>query len=125
MQSQIQNDYRVVLVVDDDSFVRESLSEALSTRGYSVLEAENGQRALEVLKTVPHFPCLVILDLAMPIMDGRRFLKLRAGDPILRDIPVVVVSGSPQSGKPLDGIEAYFRKPVDVDRLIDIIDQHC
>ena len=58
-------------------------------------------------------------------MDGRGFLKLRAEDPILRDIPVVVVSGSMQSGEPLDGIDAYLRKPVKVDRLIEIIDQHC
>jgi CheY-like chemotaxis protein len=74
---------------------------------------------------MPHFPCLVVLDLAMPVMDGRGFLKLRAQDPILRDIPVVVVSGNSQSGEPLEGIEAYLRKPVDVDRLIDVIDQHC
>ena len=116
---------KLVLVVDDDPFVRESLSELLAAKGYSALQAENGQKALEVLKKTPRFPCLIVLDLVMPVMDGRGFLMLRADDPILRDIPVVVVSGSMQSGEPLDGIDAYLRKPVKVDRLIEIIDQHC
>jgi CheY-like chemotaxis protein len=65
-----------------------------------------------------------MLDLAMPVMDGREFLKLRAVDPILRKIPVVVVSGNIPSGELLVGINAYLRKPVKVDRLIEIIEQH-
>ena len=114
-----------MLLVDDDPLGRESLSELLDAKGYSVLEAENGQTALEVLKKTPHFPCLIVLDLAMRVMDGREFLKLRAVDPILRDIPVVVVSGNMPPGEPLVGIDAYLRKPVKVDRLIEVIDQHC
>jgi CheY-like chemotaxis protein len=66
-----------------------------------------------------------VLDLAMPVVDGRGFLKLRAQDPILRDIPVVVVSGNIESGEPLAGIVAYLSKPVNVDRLIDVIHQCC
>jgi CheY-like chemotaxis protein len=114
----------IVLVVDDDPFVRESLSELLDAKGYSVLLAENGQKAIEMLKKTPRVPCLVVLDLAMPVMDGRGFLKERAEDPALRDIPVVVVSGSMQSGEPIEGIDAFLRKPVTVDRLLEIIDQH-
>jgi CheY-like chemotaxis protein len=118
-------DEKLVLVVDDDFLVRETVSDLLDAKGYVVLQAENGQNALDLLKKTPHLPCLVVLDLAMPIMDGRRFLELRAQDPILRDIPVVVMSGNPPSLKPLEGIDAYLRKPVSVDRLIDVIDQHC
>ena len=69
-----------------------------------------------------HFPCLILPDLAMPVMDGRGFLKLRAKDPMLRQIPVVVVSGNPPSGEPLNGIDAYLQKPVRFDRLIAIVD---
>ena len=114
----------MVLVVDDDPGIRESMSDLLHKKGYSVLQAENGQRALDVLKTTPQFLCLIVLDMAMPIVDGRVFLKRRAHDAALRDIPVVVVSGSSQTG-PLPGIGGYFRKPVNVDRLIEVIDQHC
>jgi CheY-like chemotaxis protein len=115
----------IVLVVDDDPFVRESLSELLDAKGYSVLQAENGQKAIEVLKKTPRFPCLVVLDLAMPVMDGRAFLKERAADPALRDIPVVVVSGNVKPEEEIEGIDAFLRKPVKVDRLLKIIDQHC
>jgi len=118
-------DERLVLVVDDDSGNRETMSELLDNKGYSVLQAENGQKALDILKHVSILPCLVVLDMAMPIMDGRGFLRRRAHDPDLRDIPVVVVSGSSQKGAPLQGIEGYFRKPVNVERLIEVIDQHC
>ena len=52
------------------------MAEILDAKGYSVLQAENGQRALDVLKETPHFPCVVLLDLAMPVMGGREFLKL-------------------------------------------------
>ena len=119
------NDEKLVLVVDDDSSARESMAEILDAKGYSVLQAENGQKALDVLKKTPHFPCLVLLDLAMPVMDGREFLEHRAEDPILRHIPVVVVSGNTRSDEPLEGVVVYLRKPVSVDRLIDVIDQHC
>ena len=115
---------KLVLVVDDDPSMRESLSSLLGVEGYSVLEADNGQKALEALEKAAHFPCLILLDLAMPVMDGRGFLKLRAKDPMLRQIPVVVVSGNPPSGEPLNGIDAYLEKPVRFDRLIAIVDHH-
>ncbi len=119
------NDEKSVMVIDDDPSVRESMSLLLETMGYVVLQADNGQTALDLLKKEPHSPCLVILDLAMPIMDGRRFLEIRAHDPILREIPVVVVSGNPPSPQPPKGIEAYLTKPVSVDRLIDVIEHNC
>jgi len=120
-----RNDEKLVLVVDDDSSARESMAEILDAKGYRVLQAENGQRALDVLKKTPRFPCLVLLDLVMPVMGGREFLERRARDPILRNIPVVVVSGNTMSDEPLEGIAAYLGKPVSVDRLIDVIQLHC
>jgi len=116
---------KLVLVVDDDSSARESMAEILDAKGFCVLQAENGQKALDVLKKTPRFPCLVLLDLAMPVMGGREFLERRARDPILRNIPVVVVSGNTMSDEPLEGIAAYLGKPVSVDRLIDVIQLHC
>jgi CheY-like chemotaxis protein len=113
---------KLVLVVDDDRSTRESLYRLLDVEGYSVLEAANGQKALDVLAKASHFPSLILLDLAMPVMDGYGFLKLRAKDPMLRQIPVVVVSGNPPSGEPLNGIDAYLQKPVSFDRLIAIVD---
>lgn len=113
-----------VLLVDDDEDIRETLSELLDASGYAVLQAENGQIALDVLKTTSRFPCVVVLDLSMPVLDGREFLRLRASDPILRDIPVVVVSGSNQPSEALPGIDEYLRKPVKFERLMEIINQY-
>jgi CheY-like chemotaxis protein len=113
-----------VLLVDDDEDIRESLSELLDASGYAVLQAENGQIALDVLKTTPRFPFVVLLDLSMPVLDGREFLRLRASDPILRDIPVVVISGSNQPAQGLPGIDEYLRKPVKFERLIEIINHY-
>ena len=118
--------HETVLVVDDDPEIRESLSELLDHRGYSVLQAENGRRALDVLKAVPsRTPCLVVLDLAMPVLDGHQFLKYRAEDPVLRHIPVVVVSANPRPPQPLEGIEAYLQKPLEPDVLLEIIRRTC
>ena len=113
-----------VLLVDDDQDIRETLSELLDACGYAVLQAENGQMALDVLKTTPRFPCVVLLDLSMPVLDGREFLRLRESDPILRDIPVVVVSGSNQPAEPLPGIDEYLKKPVKFERLMEIISHY-
>jgi len=115
-----------ILVVDDDPQIRESLTELLDHRGYSVLQAENGRRALDVLKQVPpRTPCIVVLDLAMPVLDGHQFLRYRAEDPRLRHIPVVVVSGNPQPQHPLEGIEAYLQKPLEPEVLLEIIRKTC
>jgi CheY-like chemotaxis protein len=112
-----------VLVVDDAHSVQESLSWLLGVEGYCVLAAENGQWALDVLEKTARLPRLILLDLAMPIIDGRAFLELRAKDAILRQIPVVVLSGNPPRGEPLEGINAYLQKPVRSDRLIATVDQ--
>ena len=114
-----------VLVVDDDPEIRESLTELLDQKGYSVLQAENGRKALDMLKEVQRSPCMVVLDLAMPVLDGHEFLRHRAEDPVLRHIPVVVVSANPAPIQPLDGIEAYMQKPIEPDHLLEIIRKTC
>jgi CheY-like chemotaxis protein len=116
---------KLVLVVDDDLFAREYLSKLLNVEGYSVLEAEDGQKALEVLEQTIHAPCMILLDLAMPVMDGHEFLKIRAKDPALRQIPVAVVSGNVQRGEPLTGVHAYLEKPVSRNRLIAAVEHRC
>jgi CheY-like chemotaxis protein len=60
----------------------------------------------------------------MPVLDGREFLRRRASDPILRSIPVVVVSGSNQPADPIEGIDGYLRKPVKFERLIEVIEHY-
>ncbi|MGH7914412.1 MAG: response regulator [Candidatus Binataceae bacterium] len=98
-----------ILVVDDDADYCEALSELLSHEGYSVACAGNGRGALDYLSH--SIPSLIILDLRMPIMDGREFLRVQKLDPKLRSIPVVLTSGSGL----IDDVEvsAVLHKPVD------------
>jgi CheY-like chemotaxis protein len=116
---------KLVLVVDDDLLARRFLSRLLNAEGYSVLEAEDGQKALAVLEQTTHAPCMILLDLAMPVLDGHGFLKIRAEDPALRQIPVAVVSGNVQRGEPLNGIDAILEKPVSRTRLMAVVEHRC
>jgi CheY-like chemotaxis protein len=115
-----------VLIVDDHADIRETLAEILTDEGYAVATATNGLDALEYLggNRAPH---LIILDLMMPVMDGREFRERQCAEPALSAIPVIVVSGADiteqQSGS-LDAA-AYFIKPVDLDTLLDTIAAYC
>ncbi|MFY8215447.1 MAG: response regulator, partial [Chthoniobacterales bacterium] len=86
----IRVDGAQILVVEDDSSNREMLVRMLSKEGFSVIEADNGARALEHLAVAK--PSLILLDLMMPVMDGFEFLKIIRGNPELSAIPVIIVT---------------------------------
>ena len=110
----------IVMLVDDDEDLREITSLLLQSKGYLILEARNGREAIEVLIKAEHLPRLILLDLAMPILDGRGFLRWRETDPIVTKIPVIVISGS-SLPVPLAGVDALLRKPVEVTDLLRLI----
>jgi signal transduction histidine kinase len=79
-----------ILVVDDNRVNRMKLSMNLEQQGHTVSVAEDGQQALEMLKTEPYD--VVLLDIMMPGMDGFQVLEKVKSDPALRDIPIIVIS---------------------------------
>jgi PAS domain S-box-containing protein len=83
---------RAVLIAEDDPDARDVLRMAIEQAGYDVAIAANGAEALEYLRHEAR-PQVIVLDLAMPIMDGWAFLGERNRDPDLRSIPVIVLSG--------------------------------
>ena len=89
---------RWVLIVDDDPDLRETLIDALSLEGLSVHAAENGQVALDWLRAHAELDWMVLLDLMMPVMDGRSFLEARARDPVIAAIPVVILTAAATAG---------------------------
>src|SRR5690349_1848715 len=80
-----------VLVVEDSTDARQMLASLLEVEGFAVRTAANGREALDQLRAGPP-PCLILLDLMMPVMDGYQFRAEQRQDPGLSPIPVVVVS---------------------------------
>src|SRR4051812_17075886 len=86
-----------VLVVDDDRPLREALSDGLALEGYEVVSVADGQAALDHLSRGER-PCLILLDLMMPIMDGKTFRRAMLDDLTLPEIPVVVITAGGLQG---------------------------
>jgi CheY-like chemotaxis protein len=116
---------KLVLIVEDHVPTREALSSLLDSEGYQVLQAGNGLEALELIDALDELPGVVLLDLAMPVMDGREFLKTRAQDLTLSRIPVVVLSGNAQDGQEMEGVAACLCKPTRPDSLLRLLNHLC
>ena len=112
-----------VLVVEDDEEIRNLIKLALELEGYKVFTAENGQIGLDVLRQIPR-PCLILLDLMMPIMNGWAFVEGLEKDMKLATIPVVVVSAFTEVEKPIAS-KGFIKKPVDLDKLFEIVRNWC
>jgi CheY-like chemotaxis protein len=115
-----------VFVVDDDREVRESLRTLLQLDGYKVKTARDGQHALEQLRDGLR-PCIILLDLMMPGMDGRHFRAEQLRDPELAHIPVLIFSRhhDPQENAASLGPAAHLRKPAYIDTVLQLIEAHC
>jgi CheY-like chemotaxis protein len=114
-----------ILVVEDDLDILDTFIQVLEMAGYAATGAVNGQDALDKLVTEPR-PCMILLDLMMPVMTGWELHARLAADPILASIPVVFVSAAGE----LSGIEApkpaaYLRKPVEVKVLLETVQRLC
>jgi CheY-like chemotaxis protein len=106
-----------VIVVDDQALFRRSIQDRLRSDGYDVVSAENGVEALELLQAAPG-PCVVLLDLMMPVMNGVEFLHAldRRKEP--GDVRVMLVSGHGVVDRvALDSkrVVARLQKPLEID----------
>jgi CheY-like chemotaxis protein len=119
----LDSDCGTVLLVEDDVDVREAVSDTLQDAGYRVLSARHGKEALELLRSGGSRPCLILLDLMMPVMDGWQFRELQSKDPALSDIPVVALSA--HGG--LHALDAadHLRKPVQLRALMEVVQRFC
>jgi excisionase family DNA binding protein len=110
---------RVVLVIDDEQLVRETIGDFLEDEGFRPLFASDGAEALRALAAASPAPSLIILDLKMPNLDGRHFLEQRALQRAISAIPVIVVTADRRAE--LD-VAATLRKPLRIDQLSRAID---
>jgi two-component system chemotaxis response regulator CheY len=113
-----------VLVVDDDPDIREAVQDILSFEGYGVVQADNGREALELLSHEPPLrPCIILLDLMMPVMDGEELVGYLQKEPTLAELPVILVTASGRSLFP--GVKAIIKKPFEMDELLAAVAAHC
>lgn len=108
-----------ILIVEDDYSIRETMKGALNAKGYKVETAENGMRGLKKLREMVE-PCIVLLDMAMPVLDGRGFLDAIAADSKLSKVPVLVVSATATEVN-AKGAKAIIVKPIDLNELFKLI----
>ena len=116
-----------VMVVEDDEEIRLAMVELLEDNGCDVVSQPNGQLALDYLGQAGELPCLIFLDLMMPVMDGQAFRQAQLLDPRIADIPVVVISAY----RDVDQISAqlkaatFIKKPPQLRELVSAIEQYC
>jgi len=118
-----------ILIVEDDSDLREGLECLLEACGYAVVAAADGEEALRHLRDGLD-PCLILLDLLMPRKNGFQFRTEQLEAPALAKIPTIAYSGiytgsSLREKAAMLGIETVLEKPVDYDHLLDVIERYC
>ena len=113
-----------ILVVEDNDDVREMMAVSLELEGHEVETAVNGRDALDKLHEGRR-PCVILLDLMMPVMNGWEFRNALQRDPELRDVPVVVVSAATGDLVRKTPADAFIPKPIDMDRLLDVVCEFC
>jgi CheY-like chemotaxis protein len=111
-----------VLLIEDEPLTVEALASILELEGYEIEAAYDGGTGLDMLRSDPP-PCLVLLDLDLPIVNGREFLLRQNRDPRIANIPVIVITGSSSPVAP--GASAVLSKPVDVPRLLALMADYC
>jgi CheY-like chemotaxis protein len=110
-----------VLVAEDNAVNRELIRELLELRGYTVLEACDGQEALGIIERAQ--PDLLLLDIGMPVLDGFAVVRRIRESPRIARLPIVAVTAYAMQGdreRILDsGFDGYLSKPIDPSRLTE------
>ena len=115
---------RSVLVVDDDTDVRESLVDVIQETGREAFGAASGIEALGLLETLPR-PCLILLDVMMPGMSGLEFLDLIQRRPDAQDFPILVISATSamERARYYSAVLGALRKPIGLPDLRAALDK--
>ena len=113
-----------ILVVDDDEDLREVICGVLEDAGYEAPSAGNGREALAFLRSSPP-PCLVLLDLMMPVMDGLSFIAEKEADSELANIPVVVITAAAGSRLRSIAPRPVLPKPLKIENLVGKVREYC
>jgi CheY-like chemotaxis protein len=111
-----------ILIVDDNDLTRALLKQVLELEGYPTVTASDGIEALQYLRD-GNAVSLVIMDVYMPVMDGRSLAEQVRADPALAHIPVIAYSAG--SDETIPGTNAFVRKSAHPDVLLGLVAKHC
>ena len=116
-----------MLLVDDTAEVRAFVLDLLSDEGYAVAAVANGQEALAYLQRATQLPCLILLDLHMPIMNAWDFRAAQLLDPRLAQIPVVLYSAARDLARMAIELGAVgaLPKTIDIEEILTVVRQYC
>ncbi len=110
--------YRI-MVIDDERDLRDALCTALGDEGHVCVPMANGQEALDALRAGER-PDVIILDLMMPTMDGWQFRAAQCADPMISELPVIVMTASRAANDV--GAQAHLHKPLTLETLLTTIE---
>jgi serine/threonine protein kinase len=115
-----------VLIVEDDEDIRDGLASVLKARGFRTRVAADGHDALELIRRKGWRPSVILLDLMMPVMDGRQFLASQADDPFLEGIPVLLVTAQPSDDvRSFASVRGVVPKPLEMPALLQLVREVC
>jgi DNA-binding response OmpR family regulator len=113
-----------VLIVEDDADIREFMQFLLSASGYETMTAANGREALELMRR--RRPCMVLLDLMMPVMDGFDFRAHQLREPEIATVPVLCLTAMFDPVYVTERLAVpCLNKPISVDRLLTQVEELC
>ncbi len=114
-----------ILVVEDDTSIRELLVELLESEGYAVASAVNGLEGIKYLQS-QQIPDLILIDLMMPVMDGYSFRSEQLKNTSWAKIPTVVMSAEANAKEKMKNfnITAFLSKPVELDTILKTVAQY-
>ncbi|KGE12368.1 response regulator [Sphingobacterium deserti] len=119
---------KLVLIIDDDGRNIFALRLALKSRGYAAIAASSVKEGLSLIKGDGNIR-VVLMDMMMPEIDGYEAIRLLKADSDYADLPVIAVTAQAMAGDREKCIKAgardYIAKPVDIDKLVAIIEEVC
>lgn len=119
--------HKQVLIVEDDRAISDALSKLLVSEGYNVSVAYNGEEGIQILNQSKSSPCLILLDLMMPLKDGFKFREEQLQLADHKTVPVVIMTASENINSKTERlhVQDYIRKPVDISTYLNVVKRYC